>query len=476
MLLACAPDGDRPSRGTPSTGGTEGVPGGSPSGAGGSARTPSAGAGGTAAGDASLGAGGAGAGGAGAGGNPNAGTRPDGGSPPIDGARPTEAGASAGDASTLPSNIARVFDLSFLHKIEITIAPENIKAVQSRSDTRVSCTFTFDGITLPNSGVRQGGGIYNPAQTIKQRPSLSLKFDQFVPGQKLYGLDKLYLKNQLQDLSKINEHLADEIYRRAGVPASLTAYAVMTINGYVNGIVEIREAVDNDFLRRNFGKGKEQGNLYEGAWLSAGPSDFVDSPTSPIALVLKDEKQEMRTRDDVIALATAIKNTPNATFAAEVSKRMNLDEFITAFATAAVLGDMDSYYFNRNNYYLYDNPVDSRFVIMPHGSDQCFWAEALNSGDDKNRMTTALAPPVGKLAIKVRGIPDLDAKFRAEVKRVGSLPVWDQEALMATIAQAAKLFETAPVNVPTVKADVDAFKKWRPTVESFVKMGGLSNR
>ena len=72
---------------------------------------------------------------------------------------------------------------------------------------RVRCTFTFDGIALKDVGVRQAGGTFNRFVSIDEKPTLSLKFDDFVDGQELHGLEKVVLKDGRQDTGLVSEHL-----------------------------------------------------------------------------------------------------------------------------------------------------------------------------------------------------------------------------------------------------------------------------
>ena len=82
------------------------------------------------------------------------------------------------------------------------------------------CTFTFDGVTLKDVGVRQAGGSFNRFVSIDEKPTLSLKFDDFVNGQELHGLEKMVLKDGRQDSGFVGEHLTYDVYRRAGIAAN----------------------------------------------------------------------------------------------------------------------------------------------------------------------------------------------------------------------------------------------------------------
>ena len=133
--------------------------------------------------------------------------------------RPTPSASPADAQARLQAAVARVYDPTVLHNIDIVIAVKDVPSVEQRTDARVPCTFTYDGVTLRNVGIRQAGGTYHPYKPIGNKPSLSLEFDALVPGQELFGLERMVLKNELQDLSLVNEHMTYEVFRRAGLAA-----------------------------------------------------------------------------------------------------------------------------------------------------------------------------------------------------------------------------------------------------------------
>jgi len=102
----------------------------------------------------------------------------------------------------------------------------------------------------------------------------------------------------------MSEHTGYQIYRMAGMPAPLTAHTLVTFNGKPYGLYVIKEAINKDFLARNFGEKNNQGNLYEGTW----PADPGENASG---LELKNEKEEMRSRADMIAFNKASKMTPD---------------------------------------------------------------------------------------------------------------------------------------------------------------------
>jgi len=358
--------------------------------------------------------------------------------------------------------VARVFDTSSLHRIEIVIAPEDTRTILNRTSERVRSTFTFDGIVLKDVGVRQAGGTFNSFVPIEGKPTLSVKFDDFVEGQELHGLEKIILKDGRQDTGLVGEHLTYEVYRRAGIAAPFTAHAHVTINGIDSGIYVMREPINRDFLTRNFGRKFSDGNLYE---LSYQPDPMV----SPTRVALKDEVERKRQRTELVGAADAVQNAPPEAFAAAVSKYLDLDRYVTFYAVEAATSNYDGFSFNVNNAYLYAHPRDGRLIMIPYGADSSFWAIA--------RITKIQSPfqtPRAALARRVQSIAELRERFSSEVARVGREPVWDKQALHARLAAVARILASAP-QTTRAAADVKKFTDYRPVVEAFINNGGTTN-
>ena len=75
-----------------------------------------------------------------------------------------------------------------------------------RADIRI------DGVTVAQVGVRKKGFL---GSVVSTRPSLKVKFDEYVDGQTFAGLDGLTLNNNNQDQSLMQQFLAYDLYTRA---------------------------------------------------------------------------------------------------------------------------------------------------------------------------------------------------------------------------------------------------------------------
>jgi len=352
---------------------------------------------------------------------------------------------------------AKLYDTSVLHVIDIVIPLEDTAKIVRRTEERIRCTFTFDGRTLTNVGVRQAGGIFHGYVPIEGKPSLSLKFDEFVKGQRLFDLDKLILKNELQDLGLVNEHLTYEVFRRAGLAASLTAHARVTINGIDAGIYLLREPIDKDFLVRNFGKGHETGNLYEIENLQ----EFVFQPTAP---KLDDEGKNGRTRDDLVRFAKAIAATRPESFVNDLGPMLDIDRFVTYVAAEIATRHWDGFSGNNNNTYVYAHPKDGRFIFIPYGADQTL-------GVSRGRRGGSFMPGRSVLARKLLEVPALAERVRQEVARIGREPVWNVKTLLERLYQVGRILPT-DVQGGRIRADVSRYLAYRSTMEAAIQAGG----
>jgi len=376
-------------------------------------------------------------------------------------ARPAQAQAD-NRQERVKAAVARVFDTSVLHRIDMVIAPDAARTILNRTSERVRCTFTFDGMVLKDVGVRQAGGTFNRFVPIDEKPTLSVKFDDFVEGQELHGLEKIVLKDGRQDTGLVSEHLTYEVYRRAGIAAPMTAHAHVTINGIESGIYVMRESINRDFLTRNFGRRSSGGNLYE---LNYQPDPMV----SPRQIMLKDEAEQKRQRTELLGAADAVQNASPETFASAVSKYLDLDRYITFYAVEAATSNYDGFSFNVNNAYLYAHPRDGRLIMIPYGADSAFWAIA-----QITKLRSPFQTPRAALARRVQAIPELAKKFAAEVARVGREPVWDKKALLDRLAEVGRILASAPTTARSA-ADVKKFADYRPVIEAFINNGGTTN-
>ncbi|HWN70306.1 MAG TPA: CotH kinase family protein [Haliangium sp.] len=330
----------------------------------------------------------------------------------------------------------RVFDTTVLHEINIEVAPEYLDALEDDREQRVPCTFTFDGLQLENVGIRlKGRGSQNG--DLDDRPSFSIKFNEFVRGQKLYGLNKLILNNAAMDSTLLDEHLGYFVYQRAGVPSRRSAHAVVTLSGFPSyGVYVMVEAVNKKLMTRHFGPEQDGGNLFE----AEAKRDFA---ADPLELELKDPEDPGRSYDRLVEFAGFLNDASDDELVDRLDEFIDLDKALASFAVDLLVEHGDGFWLNSHNYYLYQHPADDRFVLLPHGMDLLF------EPDGPVMCGMVPEPDVLEtlLGARISAHPELRARMEEKVNRVLA-EAWDVALVNERIDALTTLLERSEHDEP----------------------------
>ena len=376
---------------------------------------------------------------------------------PIPSPTPTTAPAPTATATVAPPTptpvaasdpFAAYFDLNRVLNIEIEIAFGDWETLRHQTRTFedvmaeieehglsrpfaniytwFSGTVTVDGETYRNVGVRKKGFLGSQSET---KPSLKLRFDKYVDGQSLGGvIERMTLNNSIQDASMVNTCLTYQIFEAAGLPSSRCNFATVTVNGTELGLYVHVEEIKRPFLTLHFGSG--EGNLYEGT-----VSDFTADFRGTL------EKKTNEGADDwsdIDAVVDALRDPSDAGLEA-LARSVDLDRFLSFWATEVLVGHWDGYSGNRNNYHFYREP-DGRFVFIPWGVDDTFHLK-----DDPNPFDDISDPPPSVLALSA--IPNRlykSAEWRSKyVVRLKELldTVWKEDDLLKRVDEMAAIVQ-----------------------------------
>jgi spore coat protein H len=332
-------------------------------------------------------------------------------------------GGGDGDGGVTTPVGERVFDLDVLHEVAITVADADLATLDSNQDVRVRCTITVDGMTVADAGCKKKGTT--SVRPLSEKTGFTVKMNEFVSGQKLDGLKKLTIDNEIEDPSLLVGHLSYEVFRRAGLPATRTSHATLTFNGVDKGLFVLEESTGGQYLESIYGDGNGSGNLYEGPW---------DFPKGVALADLKDEVSEMRTRDDLEALTRVVMDSTDAQLPAALAPLLDVDEFITNWAVEQTAVLWDNYSVVAWNYYLYHVP-GGRFVILTHAINWPYFVPAFDPFDLHQYPWGPTNDPPGYLCERMLAIPAYNAAYRAELTRVAR-DAWDVDVLLARIDRA----------------------------------------
>jgi spore coat protein CotH len=280
--------------------------------------------------------------------------------------------------------------------------------------TYFPATVTIDGETLKKVGVRKKGYL---GSVMVSRPSLKMKFDEFVSDRYFHGMRRMTVNNGRQDPSRIRTCMAYKIFRLAGVPAPRCNFAHVEVNGEDLGVYAHVEDVKKPFLVDHFGDAS--GNLYE-AQLSDFRPDWVRTFENKT-------HRDSTDRSDLQALVTALESTDDELVSA-VEAHVDLEAFMTFWATEALAGTWDGYVHNQNNYFVYPHPQTGKFHFVPWGPDVAFTLDDAFGFEVRPHSVSAN----GKLPNRLYGLESMRTRY---VQRLRALldEVWSEQALLAEV-------------------------------------------
>ncbi|MBZ0231801.1 MAG: CotH kinase family protein [Deltaproteobacteria bacterium] len=343
-----------------------------------------------------------------------------------------------GDDDGGPDPSEAVYDPTRILEVDIEVAQADWDALrfQTRGLTALfgNCLaepfespFTYfsgvvrvDGQVFTSVGVRKKGFL---GSLDTQKPSLKLKFDEFVPDQRFAGLKTLTLNNAKQDPSYIKQCLTYQTFAAAGVPASRCNFARVRVNGNDMGLYVNVEAITKPMLRRHFDD--DEGNLYEGTL-----SDFRAGWLGTFELKTNEAEND---RTDLAALTTALEAT-DAQLLAALDPLVDVDGFLTFWATETLVGHWDGYTGNANNFYAYHDPVSGQFHFLPWGVDGVLEARdnPFGGGGSTAVQVTTMLPR------RLYQLPETRDRYVERLRAVLD-DVWDVDAMFAEIDRMEEL-------------------------------------
>ncbi len=235
------------------------------------------------------------------------------------------------------------------------------------SDEYLHAGFQFvnslmDTVLVEDVGIRLRG---NTSRTQPKR-SFKIKFKEF-DGGKFFGYKKFNLKAENNDPSMVRELLSMQTFRNANVAATRTHHTEVYINDEYMGIYLNVEQLDDEFVDSRFGN--EDGNLYKCTWPATLEND--NQVYNNDIYELKTNKSE-NDRAILAHFVDVLNTTSDDDFKTEIEKVFDVQPFIRYLAVEALLGHWDGYSYNKNNFYLYENPNDGLITFMPYDTDNTY--------------------------------------------------------------------------------------------------------
>ena len=204
-----------------------------------------------------------------------------------------------------------------------------------------------------------------------ERVGFKLSFNEFVDGRRFQDLRKINLLGTEGDYSSMREHLALMVMRDMGVPAPRSTYALLYINGELQGVFpNTEEADDEPYLEHHFDS--DDGSLYKAEGYCGWKADFDYEGDEPRyyeeTYVPKAKTVPEDMYDDLIPMIECVNQESDADFSGCIDDWIDVDEWLTEMAVDASLPDVDGMLGAGQNFMLYREP-DGRFVVYPWDKD-----------------------------------------------------------------------------------------------------------
>ena len=268
---------------------------------------------------------------------------------------------------------------------------------------------TIDGQRINNVGIRKKGFL---GSLDEDRPSLKIRFDKYQDQKPFGALTRLTLNNNKQDDSKLSQYLSYKLFADNGVPAPRCNFASVKVNGEHLGVYSNVESVKPAMLERVFGDGT--GLLAEGTL-----ADTLPSAKNRFEYKTKPKK---KTGIDKLS---ALLESPELDLA-ELEKVLNIESFMRFWATESLIGFWDGYTHNQNNFFVYQNPEDSRLCFMPWGTDSAFTTYVPRIIDPIKNLSVHTN---GAVANRLYHNPQMRTRYFETLKRIMATQ-WDEAALL----------------------------------------------
>ncbi len=298
----------------------------------------------------------------------------------------------------------------------------------------------------------KGNGTYMDARN-SEKKSFKVDLNEFVKGQKLFGLTKLNFHNNITDPALINESLAYALYRDAGVPAPRTSYVRLSVSvpgTYDNkyfGLYTLVENPDRDWAKEAFDtkKGLILKPVTRELFIDKGP----DWSAYRQAYDAKTDITDSQVRR-VVEFSRLITSGSNEELADKLPEFLDLDQFARFMAVTVWLSCTDSILVVGQNFVIHLDPKTKKFVFAPWDLDRAF---GNFFGPDPEQLSIGKAwPEDNRFLTRVMSVPAVQDAYRQRMEEFQKT-IFEPAKLSKRIDAIAGLIRPAVVEEGTEKAE-----------------------
>ena len=225
--------------------------------------------------------------------------------------------------------------------------------------------------TIQNVGFRVRGNTSRSAN----KKSFKVSFNEYTQGKKFKGIEKMNLIGQHNDPSLLRYWMSLTTLTTHNLISSRSSYVKLYINNQYKGVYLNVEHIDDEFLQKRF-MGNDYGNLYKCTWGADLKYRGVNQSSYYGSYELKTNKTA-NDYSELIQFIQTLNNISDTDFPCFIEENFEVVLYLKTLAAEIIIGHWDGYAFNKNNYYLYQQPSNGKFVFIEYDMDNTFgidWA------------------------------------------------------------------------------------------------------
>ena len=246
-------------------------------------------------------------------------------------------------------------------------------------DTYYSADLRWRGVVVRNVGVRSRGNTTRNGV----KPGLRIDINRYISEQEFVGLKGFALDNAYSDRSLMRERLVMKMFARLALPAPREAHVRLFVNDRFAGVYVLIESIDRAFISRRFGAFEgdvERGGfLFDYRWVRPYHFEALGSGLEAYAELFTPKTRETESMSTLFGplrdLITAINDSPDDRFAAEVGALLDLRQVVRVLAVENFMSEVDGFLgeWGVHNIYLYRFRDLRPAVLLPWDKDTSFW-------------------------------------------------------------------------------------------------------
>ena len=220
--------------------------------------------------------------------------------------------------------------------------------------------------TIENIGFRVRGNTSRSAN----KKGFKISFNEYTQGKKFKGIEKMNLIGQHNDPSLLRYWMSLTMLTNNNLISSRSSYIKLYINGQYKGVYLNIEHIDDEFLEKRF-IGDDHGNLYKCTWGADLKYKGSNQSSYYGPYELKTNKSA-NDYSDLIQFIQTLNSISDADFPCFIEDYFEVELYLKTLAAEMIIGHWDGYAFNKNNYYLYQQPSSGKFVFIEYDMDNTF--------------------------------------------------------------------------------------------------------